>query len=825
MKDADESKFDDPKFLGDAVRRKGVAAVKACEKQLKVKKGNEKTKTAALSLLCVLCSAPGGLGDGSSLESVFAVVAGCLSPGAAKALKLDALAFLQVCLRCDCHPPSSVQPHINSVLPLVSAAVQEDWYKIIAAALRVLGSIPALLVTPADDDEMGDAPPPPPPNVDVKEIASQLYSAVSSRLDENDIDQEIKEASISAVGSVVSTLGNHLPPSSLNSTLQTLTDRMGNEITRSSALRTLGSIASSPLKVDMSSVLEPACLKMANFLRQHSRQLKMTVLEAISSFVQSNGGKMSDGLFVLILEEAAPLITDADLQVSHLAISVSYDVLAASPSSVSTIKTATMPTLLRLVSSPLLQGLALSSTTKFLEELSLQGSGEVPFDKILSELQSAVQEEAKPQALSNLSKCIASVLAVADPGRRSGVVSDLLSDCAGPEGVTRRVGLLTIGALGERIDLSSVPDLGDALLGAFDSADDQTKSAASYALGHVSVRAMGTFLPVLVDALKSGNKVYLVLSSMKELIVSHLSLGLIVSDTDIGTILPLLVGFMADEDEGVRSMVAECVGCFVTMSPEAVIPTLKSLAEEKKQAKNDQDNLVLWTICSALRNALSSKSGASGELIASFPSFLACLDSEDFPVKTAALLMVNAAVHYVPHVILSSMKDVVMPALTEFLELKAVRTIDLGPFKHKIDDALPLRKASLAILDSALTQCPSHLDVGAILPRMSACFGDDDDVKIAAHQLAIKFAKTHPAVVAGCVGSYLEAGLQKTITKKVKDTATQQEREKNDELVRSALRVVVCFEVLETDRTFGEFIEREVIGRENVKAMYEALKE
>ena len=302
------------------------------------------------------------------------------------------------------------------------------------------------------------------------------------------------------------------------------------------------------------------------------------------------------------------------------------------------------------------------------------------------------------------------------------------------------------------------------------------------------------------------------------------SLELELDGDNIQTILPLLVGFMADEDEGVRSMVAECIGSIVTMSPGTVIPTLKSLAEEKKESKTDADNLVLWTICSALRNALSSKSGASAELVASFPSFLACLESEDFPVRTATLLMVNAAVHYVPHVILGSMKDVVMPALIEFLELKAVRTIDLGPFKHKIDDALPLRKASLAILDSALTQCPSHLDVGAVLPRMSGCFGDDDDVKIAAHQLAMKFAKTHPAILAGCVGPFLEAGLQKTITKKVKESATQQEREKNDELVRSALRVVVCFEGLETDRVFGEFVERDVFGRENVKVMYEALK-
>ena len=138
MEDAEagESKFDSPGSLAAAVGRKSAAVVKACEKQLRAKKGNEKTKTAALALLGELCGAPGGLGDAGQVEVVIGVVSGCLAPGAPKSLKLDALVFLQTALACNGHPPSSVQPHIKKILPLVSMAVQEDWYKIIAEALR-----------------------------------------------------------------------------------------------------------------------------------------------------------------------------------------------------------------------------------------------------------------------------------------------------------------------------------------------------------------------------------------------------------------------------------------------------------------------------------------------------------------------------------------------------------------------------------------------------------------------------------------------------------------------------------------------------------------
>jgi len=54
--------------------------------------------------------------------------------------------------------------------------------------------------------------------------------------------------------------------------------------------------------------------------------------------------------------------------------------------------------------------------------------------------------------------------------------------------------------------------------------------------------------------------------------------------------------------------------------------------------------------------------------------------------------MVNAAVHYLPNIVAGSLGNYIMPRVLDYLVLKSVRTIDLGPYKHKIDDALPLRK-------------------------------------------------------------------------------------------------------------------------------------
>jgi len=790
-----------------------------------MKTKSDRSKTATLSLLSALCNAPGGLGDNKSVDVVMNVMAITLSPSASKAVKLDSLLFLQNALKCgkDSHLPSTVQPHVLSILPLVQSAAAEDWYKIIAEAIRVLSLVPSLVTAQDLEDEMSDNS----GGLDgetTKKCAAILFASVEPRLKENDIDQEIKETSIVAIGELVATLGNLLSPDQISTILALLLERLGNEITRTSTLKTLGKIASSPLKIDVSSILSEATEQLAHFLRQHSRSLKLCVLETISAFVQSNNNKMSAELFDIILAEAAPLITDADLQVSHLAVNVSYDVLVSSKESFKTVKSTTLPPLITLATSPLLQGMALDSTTKFLEELSISGSSEITFKEISAALYAAVDPDAKQQAMSNLSICIAAICAVADAKLQKEVIDDLVVDVNGSDQLKRRLGLLTIGALGERVDLSSIAKLGDILLSAFSNEDDQTKAAAAFALGHVSVRAMNVFLPVILDALNNGTSIYLVLSSLKELIVCAISNGLEVESKNVEVIMPHLVSFCENDDEGVRSMAAECMGCFITMNARDVLPVLKTLGEGKMDG-GEKSNLVLWTIATSVRNALGSKRVDVAVVSEHMSGFLEYLKSEDFAVRTATLLMINAAVWYQHTTITAQLGSVVLPALLDFLGLKVIRVIDLGPFKHKVDDALPLRKASISIIDSVLTRCPGHLSVADLLPKLAPCFGDEPDANLACHQLVIKFTKLYPALVAQNVTLYIESGLEKAINKKIKDGASANDREKAEELIKSAMRVAAEWERIRdvsVSVSFSSFLER-LKSKEHLRIIWNEL--
>lgn len=49
-----------------------------------------------------------------------------------------------------------------------------------------------------------------------------------------------------------------------------------------------------------------------------------------------------------------------------------------------------------------------------------------------------------------------------------------------------------------------------------------------------------------------------------------------------------------------------------------------------------------------------------------------------------------------------------------------IRTVDLGPFKHKIDDGLELRKAAFECMDVLLDACADRLDYHAFLKHLES---------------------------------------------------------------------------------------------------------
>lgn len=82
--------------------------------------------------------------------------------------------------------------------------------------------------------------------------------------------------------------------------------------------------------------------------------------------------------------------------------------------------------------------------------------------------------------------------------------------------------MLCIGELGQKQDLSSVPDLHSFILASFSNGNEETKTAAAYALGHVTLGNMPKYLPSILEYLEDpARPQYLLLSALKEVIIIH----------------------------------------------------------------------------------------------------------------------------------------------------------------------------------------------------------------------------------------------------------------------------------------------------------------
>jgi len=369
----------------------------------------------------------------------------------------------------------------------------------------------------------------------------------------------------------------------------------------------------------------------------------------------------------------------------------------------------------------------------------------------------------------------------------------------------RRLALLCVGELGRECDLQSVASLQSIILNSFESGEEETKTAAAYALGHIAVGNMKAFLPAILDALETNPKhQYLLLSALKEVILCHTSTpGRSFADY-CGRVCDNLFPYADAPDEGVRNMVAECLGALVTLQATHVLPKLSKLAE----ATGEAGALKKWTVATALKCTMGGNAPVA-ELEPSIGRYLELLRDDDLDVQRAALLMVNAAVHHQTPLVAALLPGDVLTTLFSKIEIKLERVVDLGPFKHRVDDGLPLRKAALSCVHTILENCPQQMDAAGFMRFLALGLADKDDVQMLSHQILVRLCAHAPVAVLSSIELLVEP-LDKTVNKKVKDSQVGTEVERANDLIRSGLRAIVAVVAIE-ESTAGaahKFLER-----------------
>ena len=854
---ATEDSMSDANTLIDLRTAYAPKIVRACEKILSTKKGKERSKSGTLALLATLCKAPGGVGGQAQVSSVFKHVQVFLEggtetalhrEGASKALRLDALSLVRSMLVSAEHNPVHIRVCLSqSLLPEICSAVKESWYKVTAEALRSLAAVPQFFVTGYEETDD-----PAKRTKESTDVAAHLYTAIEPLLAAHDVDQEIKECAMKATAALLCWLHPVLSTDQKSRLLELLLERLRNETTRIAAIKTLSTIAEgqkagSPV-VDLSPILADALTSMASFLKLHSRSLRQTSLECMDIVTINHGAGLADGaLFSSVVQEFTPLVADADLHVAHLALSVAVSILKVCPAAGSAIKDQMLEPSLSLTVSSLLQEYALQSLVAFFKQLVL--SAAVPFKELLGLLQNRLTDHVGKQGVYNLAECIAAVTATTTPENRREVVNDFLSVLGTGETPTDppaqrnvQLALLITGDVGRMIDLVQEDGAGERLktiyLAYFDSPSEDLKQAAAYALGNAAVGSSSDFIPAIVSRLDADNKrqLYLVLSALREFIRCSKKTSSISVTTTLPMIIPPLEKACAEKEEGVRTMVAECLGSLACLEPTELLPKLKATVDahssiaapegmvEEGDEVSETNALVCWTVATSIKLAISGKIAPS-ILSQYMPAFVQLLEQKEIHLRTAALLMVYSAVHHMPQVVSGLLKDSVFPHLFEVSKLKMTRVVDLGPFKHTVDDALPLRKAALSIFATCLDSVPGSLDIAAFMSVLAQALGDAEDIQLHAHQIILSMCSKNPSYIVTAVDSFVEP-LEKTLRKKP-GQKTGTELERLNDWIKSALRVVIALGKVEGTMNsvkFHDFHAR-VVGDAKFASMLHALSE
>ncbi|CAG5977970.1 unnamed protein product [Menidia menidia] len=789
--------------------------VKAVHRQLKEK--SLKSRQGCFCLLTELAhTVPGALEE--HIPALIPGIIFCLTDkSTSSTMRIDALSFFHVLLLS--HPPQAFQPHMQVLLPAVLACVEDTFYKITSEALQVTQQL-VKVMRPQGLTATAGA-------FDPKPFVKEVFSVTMKRLKATDIDQEVKERAISCMGHMVCHLGDHLGPE-LQGVLAIFLERLKNEITRLTAVRTITLISASPLKIELSSILPETVSVLGSFLRKNQRALKLGTLACLTSLVTHHSASIKPAALEPMLSELPPLVDESDMHVSQVSITLLTCLAKACPSSLAKISSSVLPGVFRLIHSPLLQGGALLAILDFLQAIVQSKATNLGYSQLLKSLTEPFQSSKSSvdssvlhrQSYHSVARCVAA-LSSASPKDTPGTVSGLIQQVKSPGSPesARVLALLCLGEVGRSgSSLGGGKEVQGVILEAFSSTSEEVKTAASCALGSMAVGNLSEYLPVLLKEISAQpRRQYLLLHSLKEVISDCPASSL---TPHVESIWALLFQHCESQEEGTRNLVAECLGKLTLVNPAQLLPRLR-------QQLKAGSPLARSTVVTAIKFTIVDHPAPIDSLLKDcIGDFLKTIQDNDINVRRVALVMFNSAAHNKPSLI-RGLLGTVLPHLYKETQIRKdlIREVEMGPFKHTVDDGLDVRKAAFECMYTLLDSCLEGLDVLQFLDHVEEGLKDHYDIRMLTFLMLARLVSLSPAAVLQRLDRLVEP-LKATCTTKVKAGSVKQEFEKQEELRRSAMRAVAALlAVPEVERSpsMADFA-NQIRSNADMASMYQSIQ-
>ncbi|KAF8525252.1 armadillo-type protein [Hysterangium stoloniferum] len=734
-------------------------------KQLQAPKTSPATLQAGFGLLLTLLTVlPGCLS--SQVVSLVTTTKTVLSQPpttGTSALHVTAISFIALFFAT--HPSSTFTASLPLIIPSIIASMRERHPRVAAEAFRAFSALLTSLkpVKPVD-------------------WTDSIYAEAVHRLKTNDTDSEVRECA----SELIADLWVSAP--------EAVRHKGGQEW---QALLKSGGRTEGPVKViqrvsleaDVDDLWVNGCIEwVSNVLKKRGRAGKLDAFVTLNSLIGKYKSGIPTDLAPHLIPQLGLYLTTTDIALLSQSLITLTILLQCSPaSSFPEIERSVLKDIYPLAHSPLVSGASLDALLGFfgaLVEADVQIASHV-VPGLVTSLKKANAGEAVPANVAKVvSRVVRSQMSVA-----AGMIAEFSKSLkAGSKAQEAQIllSLLVLGELGRFIDMTLQHDVFNISISMLASDSENVRTAAAFAVGNMTIGNIHHFLPPVINLVQTNNeKQLLALHALKE-VVSNCSVAQLENVAD-ALWVPLFKN-SENSDEATRNVAAACLGKLTTTNPSKYLPQLQARLRDPSPS-------VRATVVSAIRYTFADTARSYDELLAPLiTEFLSLILDEDLNVRRLSLSALNAAARNKPHLIREHL-GAILPHLYEqtVVNTALIRMVQMGPWQHKVDDGLEVRKTAYETMYTLLDTCLNKLDLHAFFARVSAGLADEsDEIKVLCHMMLFRLSQVAPTTLAQRLDE-ITPELEKTMqgAAVTKDTV-KQDLERTAELQRSALRAIAA---------------------------------
>ncbi|PLW19619.1 hypothetical protein PCASD_18183 [Puccinia coronata f. sp. avenae] len=730
--------------------------------------------------------------------------------GSGTSLKIEVYKFLTLFFRT--HHPRSFTPELSRFVSFLLSGINEQYHRITSEAFMAASSLIKVLSPMA---------PTSPIHSDSASALKSIYDATMSRLTCSSADQEVKEWAALCYQDLI-THAATLFESDFGNSLPVITQRLDNEITKCSTLQVVTQIVRSPVPKGhtFENWISEIIPVVASFLRKNNRTLKIACFECLNALLRRPNSQIAPGVVQTLVSDLHPMIDTVDLPLLPMALkSLGFLIPFASNLPADGKAKLMEPVYQIMKSAAISQGPALDALISLFsalvehkldepEALIASLSDTVDKTSTLEQAKAAVLIKTggilSPNASSGLqpyytvARCIGAVVRA----RPSVGLQALTSFAAVLQDPTDNktsafFSLICLGEIGRLVDLSSHQEVFNSALTRFESPFEDTRNAAAFAIGNMATGAADVFLPHIFQLIRATEKHrHLPLQALKEFI-AHAPGPSLSKHAD--SLWDPLFDAVDGQLETSRNVAAECLGKLTLSDAGKFLPRL--LARLKSPSPQ-----IRMSCMTAVRFTLTDDTpGFDEHLAPCISEILGHIRDTDLSVRSLALSVLDSAAHNKRNLVRDVLPQLLPHLYAETsVDQSLVRFVEMGPFKHRVDDGLETRKLAYSTMLTLLETCLNKIDINEFTNRVLSGLSDEDEIKVLCYLMLIRLSHIAPTTIASRLDQSTEA-FSVTINLKLKDNSVKQDHERTAELQRSALRALVALLRVSSPSTSPKF--------------------